>query len=385
MIGDKYGRVRSLTLTILIYSLFTGLSAFSMGVNDFIIYRFLTGIGVGGVFAVVVALIAESMPDRARPFTLGLLQMLSAFGNCTAALIFMYLGHLQQNGAFNNLYIFGLGPVQPWRLMFLIGIIPGLLAVIVQMRLHEPEKWRQAKAGSRKTGSFKELLGHPRWRKHALLGLLLALSGVVGLWGIGFFTPDLQQTVLTPAFEAEARDLGLTGTEATNYLNGQRIYWAGIVLLAMNIGAFCGMFAFSWVTSFIGRKPTFAIFFVLAAASTAMVFALMNTRAEILWMVPLMGFCQLALFGGYAIYFPELFPTRLRSTGTSFCYNFGRLIAALAPAVLYMLRDDVFGKKLEPFRWGGVTMCSVFLIGLIVLPFLPETKGRPLSENDDVL
>jgi len=381
VIGDKYGRVRSLSITILIYSLFTGLSAFSVGVNDFILYRLLTGIGVGGVFAVVVALIAESMPDRARPFTLGLLQMLSAFGNCTAAIIFMYLGYLQQNGSFNNLMIFGLGPVQPWRLMFLIGIIPGLLAVIVQMRLHEPDKWIQAKASGRKTGSFKELLGHPLWRKHAILGLLLALAGVVGLWGIGFFTPDLQQTALTPAFEAEAKDKGLTGADATAYLNGQRIYWAGIVLLMMNIGAFAGMFAFSWVTSFIGRKPTFAIFFVLAAGSTAMVFAYMKTREDILWMVPVMGFCQLALFGGYAIYFPELFPTRLRSTGTSFCYNFGRLIAAFAPALLYMLRDDVFGKTAEPFRWGGVTMCSVFLIGLIVLPFLPETKGKPLPEE----
>ena len=121
--------------------------------------------GVGGVFAVVVALIAESMPDRARPFTLGLLQMLSAFGNCAAALIVIVLGNLEGQGAFANLTVFRYGHVQPWRLLFLIGIIPGLLAVIVQMRLHEPEKWREAKASGRKTGSFKELLGHPRWRK----------------------------------------------------------------------------------------------------------------------------------------------------------------------------------------------------------------------------
>lgn len=385
MVGDRYGRVKTLSITILIYSLFTGLSAVSLGVGDFILYRFLTGLGVGGVFAVVVALIAESMPDRARPFTLGLLQMLSAFGNCAAALLFMYFGDLQMKGQFNNLYIFGLGPVQPWRLLFLIGIIPGLLAVVVQLRLKEPEKWRQAKAGPRKTGSFKELLGHPRWRRHALFGLLLALAGVVGLWSIGFFTPDLQQTVLKKTFTAEAAEKGLNPEETANYIKGQGIYWAGMVLLLMNIGAFGGMFAFSWLTSFTGRKPAFAITLLAAASSTIMVFAFMNTRDDIVWMVPLMGFCQLALFGGYAIYFPELFPTRLRSTGTSFCYNFGRLIAAFAPPLMIALKNDVFVKFNEPLRWGGVAMCSVFLLGLIALPFLPETKGRPLSETDDVV
>lgn len=385
MVGDRYGRVKTLTATILIYSVFTGLSAISIGVGDFIFYRFLTGLGVGGVFAVVVALIAESMPDRARPFTLGLLQMLSAVGNCSAALIFMYLGYLQQKGDFDNLMIFGLGPVKPWRLLFLIGIIPGFLAVLVQLRLKEPEKWKEAKAGPRKTGSFKELLGHPHWRRHAIFGLLLALSGVVGLWSIGFFAPDLQQTVLTKTFTDEAKAQNLVGTAADNYINGQRIYWAGITLLMMNIGAFGGMFAFSWLTSFIGRKPTFAISLLAAAGSTAMVFAFMDSRDDILWMLPVMGFCQLALFGGYAIYFPELFPTRLRSTGTSFCYNFGRLIAAFAPPLMIMLKNDVFGKTNEPLRWGGVAMCSIFLLGLLALPFLPETKGRPLSETDDVV
>jgi MFS family permease len=378
IIGDRYGRVRSLSITILIYSLFTGLSAVSSGVEDFLLYRLLTGIGVGGVFAVVVALIAESMPDRARPFTLGLLQMLSAFGNCAAALVFMYLGHLQEEGVFNSLYIAGLGPVQPWRLMYLIGIVPGLLAVVVQLRLHEPEKWVAAKAGPKKTGSFVELLSHPVWRKHALFGLLLALAGVIGLWCIGFFTPDLQGSVLKKTFTEEAAALG----KSDDYINGKVTQWKGITFLMLNIGAFGGMFAFSWLTSFTGRRPAFAVAFLAAAGSTILVFATMKTREDIMWMVPLMGFCQLALFGGYAIYFPELFPTRLRSTGTSFCYNFGRLIAAFAPPLMMMLRTDVFGQYSEPLRWGGVTMCSVFLLGLIALPFLPETKGKPLPEDD---
>ncbi len=381
IMGDKKGRVKTLSTTIMIYSVFTGLSAFSVGVGDFMLYRLLTGFGVGGVFAVVVALIAESVPDRARPYSLGLLQILSAIGNCTAALIFMYFGRLQQEGFFNNLYILGLGPVAPWRLMFVIGIVPGLLAVLVQAWVREPEKWRQAKASGKRVGSFHELLSHPTWRWNACFGLLLAIAGVVGLWAIGFFSPDLVFGVLTPTFKAEADAQGLTGQAATNYINGQRIYWQGMNLLMMNFGAAAGMFAFSWLTSFTGRRLAFAVAFLAAAGSTILVFATLKTREDVFWMIPLMGFCQLALFGGYAIYFPELFPTRLRSTGTSFCYNFGRLIAAFAPPLMMFLRTDVFGKTSDPLRWGGVAMCSVFGLGLIALLFLPETRGKPLPEE----
>jgi hypothetical protein len=99
-------------------------------------------------------------------------------------------------------------------------------------------------------------------------------------------------------------------------------------------------------------------------------------------MVPIMGFFQLSLFGGYAIYFPELFPTRLRSTGTSFCYNVGRFVAAAGPFTLGKLIAGVYSgyEGATPFRYAGVTMCSIFLIGLLTIPFIPETKGKPLPE-----
>jgi hypothetical protein len=99
-------------------------------------------------------------------------------------------------------------------------------------------------------------------------------------------------------------------------------------------------------------------------------------------MIPLMGFCQLSVFGGYAIYLPELFPTRLRSTGTSFCYNVGRYVAALGPLTLGELARGLYGgyPPPTPLRYAGVTMCLVFIIGLVTLPFAPETKGKPLPE-----
>jgi hypothetical protein len=112
------------------------------------------------------------------------------------------------------------------------------------------------------------------------------------------------------------------------------------------------------------------------------VFWCLDTYGEIFWMMPLMGFGQLALFGGYAIYFPELFPTYLRSTGTSFCYNVGRFVAAAGPLVLGYLTSSVFAGQPAPLplRYAGVTLSSVFLLGLLVLPFAPETRGRPLPE-----
>ncbi|HXD88971.1 MAG TPA: MFS transporter [Urbifossiella sp.] len=384
IMGDRVGRVKTLMLTILLYAVFTGLSAISEKVWDFYLYRLLTGLGVGGVFAASVTLVAETMPTNARPFALGLFQASSALGNCAAALISMYFGSLRESGLFSDINLLG-HPFTPWRAMFLVGIVPGLLVVLIQFGLREPEQWKQAVAagGGKKLGSYFELLGDRRWSRNAILGLILALSGVIGLWGIAFFSFDLQQYVANPAYMAEAQKLGLSGKEAAEYIAGQKSYWAGITSLVQNIGSFFGIFAFAWVTVRVGRKPAFALFFILAGASTAMVFLFLNSFSDIFWMVPIMGFFTIALFGGYAIYFPELFPTRLRSTGTSFCYNVGRLIAASGPAMLaYLISPAVFGSYPAPLpmRYAGVAMCGIFGLGLLVLPFLPETKDKPLPE-----
>lgn len=148
----------------------------------------------------------------------------------------------------------------------------------------------------------------------------------------------------------------------------------------LNIGAFFGIYAFTYVTHYTGRRPAFAVAFILALLSTAMVFGYLTEFSQIFWMIPIMGFCQLALFGGYAIYFPELFPTHLRSTGTSFCYNVGRFVAATGPLALGYLSATVFSGYKEPMRMAGVTMSAIFLVGLFALPFAPETKGKPLPE-----
>lgn len=372
--GDKVGRAKTLLITVLLYSGCTGLSALSRGFWDFSLYRLLTGLGVGGVFAVAVSLVAEVMPDRSRPFALGMLQALSAVGNMMAASIGIFLGLAQIRGSLDNV----------WRIYFLIGLAPALLAIPIMARLREPEKWKAAareedQSGSvagevkHRLGSLNELFGDPELRRRTLFGMLLAFSGVVGLWGIGFFSFDLIRTVFTKHFEAQGMD--------PREMAGKLTIWTGIASLVQNGGAFLGIYAFTWVTTrFLGRKPTFAVAFVAAGLMTALTFWTLDSLWQIFVLIPLMGFFQLSIFGGYAIYFPELFPTRLRSTGTSFCYNVGRLVSAAGPMALALLTDKVYAGYPEPMRYAGVTMCLAFLLGLVALAFLPETKGKPLPE-----
>jgi MFS family permease len=455
VMGDRIGRAKTMMITILLYSIFTGLSAISTSIWDFAVYRFLTGMGVGGEFAVGVALVAEVMPDRARPYCLSVLQALSAVGNISAAFVGMGMGQLVQlNVVDQDTY---------WRPMFIIGAVPAFLALIVRWKLKEPERWQQVSHEgdiARKLGSYRELFGNPLLRRHALLGLGLAFSGIVGLWGVGFFTFDLVGNVLKDEFVAEAieqrsaeeltpalarvfspeeasriarlpaleiakaladkdRELSQAGSArrrgiwetvlstlkgtseesstATSENNksvleqvlspaelkavaGDTSHWKGMASMMMNIGAALGMYGFAVLAQRFGRKPTFAICFVAALVTTASVFYFLDQFHQVFWMIPIMGFCILSLFAGYAIYFPELFPTHLRSTGTSFCYNVGRFVAAVGPAILGWLTGVVYADTASPLRFAGLTMCAIFLLGLFVLPFAPETKGRPLPE-----
>jgi len=408
MLGDRIGRAKTMMITIVLYSLCTGLSALSVTVYDFAFYRFLTGLGVGGEFAVGVALVAEVMPTRARTQALSLLQAFSAFGNISAALINYGLGLADGEGLVTS----------PWRIMFLIGAVPALLALVIRRRLKEPERWQQAShdgAIQKQLGSYAELFADPTLRKHALLGLVLACSGVIGLWAVGFYTPDLIRLVQTKPLTQSVYDREIAAADAkkdTERVEGLRELQAlwkegkeaeapealapikkeidkeikqtltknqSFTSIAINVGAFCGMFGFGALAQRIGRKPTFAMALIAAFVSTFIVFYTLQEVWQIWVLVPVMGFCQLSLFGGYAIYFPELFPTRLRSTGTSFCYNVGRFFAALGPLVKIGLNHAFSGYE-EPLRPAGMTMCSVFLLGLFVLPFLPETKGKPLPD-----
>ena len=386
-VGDRIGRAKTLTITVLLYSLFTGLSALSSGWIDFAVYRFITGLGVGGVFGLAVALIADTLPDQARPGALGMLQALSAAGNISAGLVSMLMASLIKSNTINV--------ENAWRYAFLIGSIPAFLCVFIQLRLHEPEKWVKAKEAGKlsgaKFGSYIELLGPGRWRKPAMLGMLLSITGVIGLWGIGFFSPELVGDVITTSLKAR----GVSDTD----IKSQLAFYRGLNGIIQNIGAFFGMLGFAYLAQWTGRRPAFIVAFIGALLSTVMFFKMFNSM-DMMWMSFVMGFFQLALFAGFAIYLPELFPTRLRSTGTSFCYNVGRFVAATGPFTLGALQKWLSDRavallpeadkanavaqaaaKLGAFREACIWMSLIFVVGIVVVFFIPETKGKPLPED----
>lgn len=377
ILGDRWGRAKTLVTTVLCYSVFTGLSALSVGWLDFSAYRFLTGLGVGGTFAAAVSMVAETLPPRSRPYALGFLQVLAALGNVTANAISMVFKP--------SFHLFGMAG---WRVLFLVGIVPAVLVLFVVRKLQEPESWiraREARArdpqAAPKMGSLKELFGDPRWRRNLIVGVVLGLAGVIGLWGIGFWMPELVREVVPDKREADT--------------------YASIAMMLFNGSAAVGTYLFAILVGRIGRRPAFAMIFTLALVSVFVVFGFMNRPGHVWWMAPLLGLGTLTIFGGYSIYFPELFPTRLRATGVGFCYNTARYLAAPGAFALGWLSRLLMADPNTPrgaqkladftllsslggvdssFRYGAIIVSVVFLFGLVAILFAPETKGKPLPE-----
>jgi MFS family permease len=377
-LGDRYGRARMLNLTVLIYSAFTGLTFFSKGEFDFTLFRFLTGLGVGGVFGLAVALIAETVSSRARVHALGLLQVLSTVGNLAAGFIKMGVDSLESGKV--------LTPGQGWRWVFLVGAIPAALVLISARFLKEPEPWLRAKrAGTLPKGGilapYIGLFRESRWRRNLLVGALIASTGVIGLWAIGEYATDVQKTVFTTHYTSQVPVAERKDRAAEINANVERA--RNYAYLLNMIGAGTGMWLFTKVAAKMGRRIAFAIGFSAALVVTVYAYWKMSTPADAYWMMPLMGAAQLSVFAGFAIYLPELFPSSMRSTGTSFCYNLGRFAAAGGSFFSALLTTKVFGGYAAPLpsRYSAMTMCAIFLVGLLVLPFAPETKGKPLPQD----
>ncbi|MBI4604607.1 MAG: MFS transporter [Planctomycetes bacterium] len=410
IVGDKWGRAFTMMLTILVYSVFTGLSALSVGWIDYSVYRFMTGMGVGGEFAAGAAFVAEVMPARARPYALGLLQSLSAVGNIVGSLIARVVLPPEDPS----------GRWESWRVLYVIGILPALLVVFVRRRLKEPARWTAARETAtalvgKQLGAFGDLF-RGRWRVNTIYGVLFAVSGVIGVWGISFWTPELIKNHIVPdpavrTFALALQDVGaflglfavgpltqgisrgrapryllglavsLAAAAALRFYGGGTVEGSGLVTAGLGVslcvGLYCLLGFAGSVTGGLGRRASFCLSFALSLASVLVVFRYMTRPEQVYWLTPLLGFATLMPFGMYAIYFPELYPTRLRTTGTGFCYNVARYLAVVGLFALSWL-GTLPGYDL---RVSTQVFAAIYLVGIVAAFFAPETKDRPLAEE----
>jgi MFS family permease len=339
-LGDKIGRQPVMVLTILFYSVFSGLTYFATELWHVGVLRFFVAMGVGGEWAVAAALVAEIFPKHARTHAGGIFHATGVLGTWLAALTAMEVAN-------------------EWRIAYLVGILPALLTVWVRSSIKEPDSWHEAKASGKPMGSFAELFGDSRWRSRALLGMSLAAVGLGTFWGVCVATQDLTRELLL--------SLGIQPAEADK--SSKFAY--GIIQV---IGAGIGQLSFGPLCARLGRKRTFAIMHLLSFLMVLAVCYLPQSYSQMLILLPLFGFVTLSIHAGYAIYFPELFPNHLRSTGASFCFNAGRLLAAP------MLFLSAYIKTLTTLPNAIALMGCLFLLGMFILTFLPETKDTDLPE-----
>ncbi|MEX5216906.1 MAG: MFS transporter [Nitrospira sp.] len=343
IVADYLGRTKTLIATILIYAVFTGLAALSQDWWHLALYRFLTALGIGGEWAAGAALVAETWPEEKRAKAAGILQSAWAVGFFLAAIA--------------NLLLKDYG----WRTLFLIGVLPAFVALLVRWSVKEPDRWVRAHdrtMPTARTGLFHLAeLFTPSLRRGTWVGSILAFVAVFGLWGATNWVPTL------------IRELpDLQGKEAAAIAE-----YVSYAIMALNVGALCGYLGFGPLADRFGRRPIFGFMCAGSLIMLPLVYLVPGTYLQVLLLLPILGFFNNGIFSGFPIYLPELYPTRLRATGAGFCFNAGRVLASASPFVTGSLVS-----ALGSFNKAAATIALIYLVGLAVLPFAPETKGKPL-------
>jgi len=344
VLADYIGRKRVMLYAILGYALFTGLTALSTSYEMLIVLRMLTGIAMGSEWATGTVLLHETWPDRARAKGAGFMQSGFGFGTLLASLIWLFLQ--------------GTGP-GAWRWMFVIGIAPAFLVLYIRSRLEESQRWLDAVTAEKQQGTrrftLRQLFADPVYRRRVLVTLVMSLSTIVGWYAVSAFLP-LYAVPL-------ARANGVADPAG----------WGALAVVFYNVGAILGYLASGFVADLLGRRGLIALIFVGSLVMTPITYYWWGAIGAFPVIALINGMFTLGGFAWFAIYLPELFGSSVRSTATGFIFNVTRLIAWIGPIVSGSL-IATFGGVPQ----AAVYMGSVYILGILMLPFLHETKNEPL-------
>jgi MFS family permease len=345
VVADRIGRTKTLIITILIYAIFTGMAALSGTWWELALYRFLTALGIGGEWAAGAALVAEVWPEEKRAKAAGILQSAWAVGFFLAAACYLLL----RNYA--------------WQALFLVGVIPAFVALLVRIWVKEPDRWLKAHAIEEQMGLSHRVkiveLFRGELRRPTLVGASLAFVAVFGLWGATNWTPTLIRAL--PDMQ------GLSASDTKTYV----VY----ATMSLNVGALFGYLSFGPLAERLGRRATFGLMCLGSLIMVPVTFLTPRDYGQVLLLLPLLGFFNNGIFAGFPIYLPELYPTRIRATGAGFCFNAGRVLASVGPFLTGFLVAT-----LGSFGRAASAVALIYLVGLAILPWAPETRGRPLPE-----
>ncbi|MEY3337410.1 MAG: hypothetical protein RL245_402 [Pseudomonadota bacterium] len=358
-ISDRYGRKRVLLITMVLYAVGTALCAFVTSIEQLIVCRIIASLGIGGEWAAGCALVAEVVPEDQRVEAGAVLYTAAPFGLFLATAVnAVVAGHF-----------FADVPEVSWRYVLIFGLLPAGFAIWVRTFVKEPERWQSA-AATAAAPRLRELFTPEIWPR-TRSALLVALTALLTWWSCNAFIP----VVVAGLAQAEALQLGLDRT-ATSILTES---WKTQATTIFNLGGLIGTLLTIPLAKRWGRRPMFAIYLGCSAVSLLATFGLDLPPQIRLYMYFFIGLTVFGVFGSFTFYLPELFPTRLRATGSGFTYNIGRIVAAAGPFFVGSVAAAGAG---DP----TVVLNTLFLVGFIPLigllgmGWVIETRGQKIPD-----
>lgn len=349
-LGDRLGRSRALLLSILTYTFLTGLGGFSQAAWQLAILRFGSALGMGGEWSLGVALVVELWPSSARPYLAGVIGAAANVGYLLVALVNLAIAKVAVAGG----WVDADQVTSLWRPLMFVGVTPALLTVLIRFAVPESEKWKQAVAVQ--PPSLREVIGSAvGWR--ILLAVFIMAVPLLATWGAVQVIPRWV-ALLPGGKEAGAKEFAQ---------------------MAGASGAVVGSFLAALAAWRFGRRPTFFALCLLSLLATGWLFSLAprEFNATFLVSVFVVGLCTASFYGWAPLYLPELFPTRIRSTGQGIAFNAGRIVAGVGTLTI---ANTIYAGDANQVATTLAIASLVYVVGLGLIWLAPETKGRPLPE-----